>query len=784
MPTVFEQYAPYRPAVTADEQEMLDEGRMNQEELLADPTVKHWERGWIDAEGRLTPYPLQHIQVQIALDRADQQLRRWGTDPSLFPVDLDTTVRFPGVDPKGKACEVDMAFAQRRARLETALSSRPPEVRAYVGRQLKDLAQLDTPMRNAWDKMKIDCYDIRMTTLAAKMAVTEETSQWLLEDAQAMKEGRASIRRVDGMLNVLEYLSGLTDREPTQQERALMAELKAPVPPEVEGHRSDSLTAPKSIAVEFENFDHQVQQKFFCDPRNWGKGPRHMPEDMVNLDAALGAVSRYSKATADRAISPLFEAMENKTRGIISRGDLITVDGKTIREKMCEDYVAAGKDLREFPAFYKQNVREAANSYVSAALMAGKRVEAFVPDSQGRIPDEPTQITKAGYEPSPLKKVTLNAWQRHFAKYGYYKEKVARADEYRRVTEARERVRATNLSAQLYMDSGIHPHIKERFFGSWMRENGPLPIKVPDGFSATRSGLTTFAVCRLAAQGHSIEAIHDPAQLRAEKQAAGKEVLERLLAGDTNWAAETLLKGQERLLADIDRLTANMDFSDDRQILNSANRPLFFAASTAFDASQEESRCREEVQAAAERLYPGREKEEYGRIATGVNTTAAFFSDASGALHQISQLSAGMVHRSEASLSINRILSYEASKQVFARKRAAAPEMPVSRYLDLVNMAEGTSYGHVVKSRDKQTLVDMVERGGTAQQILGREALSGRLQARFRIKTDPTMEKIDFHLAPPTKQVAKEESRTRRVEETARKNAAKPAVKTEEGKVR
>ena len=80
-----------------------------------------------------------------------------------------------------------MAFAQRRARLKAALSSRPPEVRAYVERQLKDLTQLNTPMRQAWDKMKIDCYDIRMTTLAARMAVTEETSQWLLEDAQARK---------------------------------------------------------------------------------------------------------------------------------------------------------------------------------------------------------------------------------------------------------------------------------------------------------------------------------------------------------------------------------------------------------------------------------------------------------------------------------------------------------------------------------------------------------------------------------------------------------------------
>ena len=103
------------------------------------------------------------------------------------------------------------------------------------------------------------------------------------------------------------------------------------------------------------------------------------------------------------------------------------MDGETVREKMCEDYVAAGKDLKAFDSFYHQNVREATNSYVSAALMAGKRVEAFVPDSRGRIPKEPVQLTKTGYEPSPLKKVTLNAWQRHFAKRGFYREKVAQA---------------------------------------------------------------------------------------------------------------------------------------------------------------------------------------------------------------------------------------------------------------------------------------------------------------------------------------------------------------------
>ena len=783
MPTVFEQYAPYRPAVTAQEQAVLDAARRDQETILADPRVKRWERGWIDGDGKQVPYPLQQSQIRIALNRASEQLQGWSGEQTTFPDEPDIVERFPGIDPLGKSCEVDMAFAQRQARLQAALSSRPPEIQAYVGQRLRDMRSLRTPSGRAWDGMLNDCTVIRLTTRAAKAAVTEETSRWLLEDARAMKEGRASIKRVDGMLNVLEYLSGLTDREPTPQERELMQNLQVPLTAEVEAHRSDPLTAPRSIAVEFENFDHQVQQKFFSDPRNWNKHFQDVPEDMANPEAAAAAVSRYSRATADRAISPLFDAAEKRTGEIISRGDLITVDGKTVREKMYEDYVASGENPLTFPRFYQENVKEAANSYVSAALMAGKRVEAFVPDSQGRIPDEPTQITKAGYEPSPLKKVTLNAWQRHFAKYGYYKEKVARADEYRRVMEARERVKCTNLSAQLTMDLGSKDYVKEQFYGDWIRENGPLPREVPGNFSVTRTALTTLAVCHLAAQGRDIEAIHDPNQLRAEKQAAGKEVLERLLAGDAAWAGETLLRGQLKLVEDMDRLTANMDLSDDRQILTSANRPLFFAAGNAFDAFQEEGHCRPEFIAAAERLYPGRGAEVRERLVDQINSVSAFFGAAKAANQGVSALSSGLAAPSQAGAHINNLMNYEAAKQLFAQKRSADPARPMSRCYTMQETMGFQSFC-AVASKDKDTMADMAKQGGTAQRALGREALSGRLQARFRIKTNPTLQDIDFKLAPPTKQAVKEEIHAKRIEEAAQRNNARPAVKTGGGRTR
>ena len=49
----------------------------------------------------------------------------------------------------------------------------------------------------------------------------------------------------------------------------------------------------------------------------------------------------------------------------------------------------------------------------------------------------------------PLKKVTLNAWERYFAKHGHYKAKAAKAAEYQRVMEGREQMRSNCLSGTL-----------------------------------------------------------------------------------------------------------------------------------------------------------------------------------------------------------------------------------------------------------------------------------------------------------------------------------------------
>lgn len=164
-------------------------------------------------------------------------------------------------------------------------------------------------------------------------------------------------------------------------------------------------------------------------------------DSVVDIDAYASAIPPYAVATAGRVIEPAFREAERVTEGRLDRGELIIIDGKTVKEKMLEDYTKAQGDMDKFNEFYQKNLRQATSEYTAAALLAGKRVEAFMPDAKGRLPDEPTQIVRTGYEPSALKPEKFNLWQRHFAKRGYYKEKVARQAEYERMMAARERVK-------------------------------------------------------------------------------------------------------------------------------------------------------------------------------------------------------------------------------------------------------------------------------------------------------------------------------------------------------
>lgn len=756
MSGIYEQYAKFRPELTAEEEAILK--RSEQQELSE-----------------------EHEQIIFAKRRARVQLSSWVDSGYVYPDDPEITEKFPGIDPRGNACEVDMDFANRIARLKAAVPSRPLVTQSYVGQRLRELEDLQSDIYLYWQEMEFECKDIQLSERAAKLAVTQESSDWFLEQAESIARESGGIRHINMYLNVLEYAAGLTDREPTLRERGFLKQLNAPLEDIAERRRYDSLIQPLKVEVEFTNFDNQVQQKFFSNPLAWGKTPEDTPDDVARPEAVEKPISRYAAATADRAVDPLFDHAEKITQGNISRGDLITVDGKTVKEIMIERFKGT-KGGESFEKWYGDNVRRMTNDLVSAGLMAGKRVEAFVPDKNGRISKEPAQVVKTGYAPSPLKKVTLNAWERHFAKHGFYKEKAARAVEYQNVMAARERVQLKNLEAQLQMDGLSSQRVKDMFFGEWQKETGePLPGNVPGNYTVQRSALCTFAVCGLAAKGYSIEEIMNPDLLQEEKAAMGREVIENLtregneseIQERKQWEAETLYNGRKSLNAQLDRICENFDLTDTGKLFSEEARSLFALQGALFDLSQEEDRVdRQRYEALAKADVPDRNpKETVQQLFDHTDSLCSYLNCARGALAGRCIMAGTEMNSGQG---IDQALSemgrFEYARRLYAEEKAknpgAQPYVGV-KAADFQLVHSDLSMSAGFNDTVRKIATDPVL-GASVRQAAARGDIFRRMSMQYDSRHE-----LSFEISAPSKETAKKEERSQKLEEAVRKNQEK-----------
>jgi len=686
MPNFYEKYERFHMSYTEEEQQELESAKETEARLLQDPDVQYWEedgrRGQIDEDKHKLPLPVIHMEIQIAKLKANDQLIQWDTTGAVYPDDPEITDKIPGVDPKGTRCDVDMEFKGRLERLTSALPTRPLGIQSYVGRLLRDRNDVKSPIFAIWDEMSNDCMGIRVNERAAKLTPSREASQWLEHEVESAKKNLASIQRVNGFLNVMEYLSGLTDREPTAQERRLMENLGAEVDPLTERARTMALLPPEEVSVDFPDFDNTIQQKFFSNPLAWEKGPKDTPADVASVEAIAEPLHKYATAAADRTISPLFDQAEKSSYGHVSRGDLITVDGKTIQEMMRErfDLMNPTASQGEYRKWYQENQKRMTNELVSAGLMAGKRVEAFIPDKSGRIPKEPTQITKKGYEPSPLKKVTLNAWERHFAKHGFYKEKSAKAAEYQRVMEARERVQRKNAEALCSTKSINGRAMKEVYFGDWKKEHGELPEKDFSRFEGdvhltlSRSAYTSLSVCSMLRKGYCLEDIFDNGKLLDVKSQVGRETVDKVAAGEKEWEMETLNEGFAAMNRELNRLGSEIDFSDNKQLFSEKCATFVAASVCAGDIGQEwghfvdHEAYKDYMDSLGEKMAPGR---------NGREVLDGIYMESRGANHFATKVQAAMSAMNAEHLDrlgLADLAVWEYMKDYSAKQKAAHPD--------------------------------------------------------------------------------------------------------------
>ncbi|MBR7146383.1 MAG: hypothetical protein IKD11_01515, partial [Oscillospiraceae bacterium] len=347
------------------------------------------------------------------------------------PDDATLISRYPAADPKGKMSELDMAIDDRLARIRAKLQV----CHGDIGEYLRDKMDVMTPELAEYSKRERQC--VRMARLAPTKELHDYAAQLYESNKRTHKE---QIEAVDTALQRMEYIVGLTDKEPpgmTDAERS-MREL----PPHVGPH----------IGIPFADLVHQQQVKTLCDASYIHSFPATLPEDLDPAQPEENAkmAANYVRSTVDQTLSPIFEEAERNTNGAVNRGDLIVIDGRTVREIMEERYRELELPKQDFEAYYQKNVKSAAKDLVGAALASDQRVEMFVPDKNGFISTEPTSVSRTGFKPDPVRQPeAFGSVKRFFMKFGFFKEEAAKAkaqqEEYDRTMQARARVQAKQL---------------------------------------------------------------------------------------------------------------------------------------------------------------------------------------------------------------------------------------------------------------------------------------------------------------------------------------------------
>lgn len=521
---------------------------------------------------------------------------------------------FPGVDPKGNFSQKDMAFTQRMDRLRTASQLCPPEHRAVLADLL---ARIDKPkaedsLGSLYTDMKKDCKLLRDSHLAARLC-TDPTVAGMIEDTADLEFGHSqNVLRFGAMLTAMEKVAGLDPEPLTDDDRELMDYHlmgKHPRLPQTAPTGKDvPHSLPASLDIPFPDFRNVVQQIAYAHPLNWDKTQAEMPKEPVDNPHLDTVISRYVVGTVKKTLDTVYGRLEQeKPNGYApeyaNRANMTIIDGMTVEEHMRREYKqlqSQGLVQGGFASWYDANMSTKAHELVAAALVQGKQVEVFVPDADGKLPERPMKLTRSGFQIAK-ENYALNGFQRFLNKFGFFKEKAAKAQA---MEDARERVRARYLTHQITKLSPYAPYVTDPFFGAWSRENGDIQVdQAPNrdpSFRTQRSGHTTACVCLLAAQGHSLKDILDPNKLQAEKADAGRLYMQKATeVGDTpdqtqqlreqdrRWLGSVYARGAQAMVYQADALIQSVDLRDPQQLDQVA--PMLGSIATMFKDIEQES---------------------------------------------------------------------------------------------------------------------------------------------------------------------------------------------------
>lgn len=347
-----------------------------------------------------------------------------------------------------------------------------------------------------------------------------------------------------------------------------------------------------------------------------------MPRKGKTVDQNL--LEQQMRQYADQTVAPLLNSAFNVTEvsgsgRMAERGDHIIIDGRTARELLVEEFSKThdpsdGRFSIDFQNFYFREGKTLINQRVASALMTGKQVDVFVPDPKtGRIQKEPSRLTKTGYEPSPLRKpAEMSRWQKFWSKIGFYKDKVAEQENYRRQAAARERVQFYNKATRINsvtLFSEIDA-IGDAWGKAYPERKGidiaNLPASDDGRYRLSRQGMPCYVNAVLARKrdengkplytNEQLFDMTDPKMQKARGEAA-EEIYQHNLKNDTDWLITLQHDSKTSLKERLDEQGRKLDFSKPDVTDQKGYREYLQLSNTAFEMSQEISETAKELNA-------------------------------------------------------------------------------------------------------------------------------------------------------------------------------------------
>lgn len=552
--------------------------------------------------------PSVGAHLLIAKSRVEEQFDNLDKNGA-YPEGLNDIVGFEGIDPVGHFTRKHLECTQRIQNLKQFAATASPAVRAAIQSCLDQFEINDTKASEQYNNFTSECYTRRHQARIAKVVQSEIAYEVYANDAENDNVGHA--KDMDDTLKGLEYIAGLSTVPLNEIQTKRMETHFSLSPTEIDllhAQRFDRAPHDRTISIPFSNFDHILTQQYLAHPSNWGKSPKDVPNDWKNAEVAEEYLKSYASNCVANTINSMYSGVESlypstyeNTR--VDRAKLITVDGKTVDQVMKERYAELSNPPTEQEQWMKENMVKMTAEIVSSALMAGKRVEAFLTGDDGKIKGNPIALQKTGYEPTPLKPVTFSRWEKFCIPFGGYKQKIAdqaeylkkveeRYEEEQRVIAAREVVMAQNKEAsdllvveydqfkagkgveivkveavlaekekisiendldrlKYYQDKSeryseincSNNDVRLTFMSSYKELDPELKaVHVSGVLGYGRGNLTSSCCCALMATGnYSIDDVMDPTKLLSEKAEFGKQYL--TLSASTD--PDELEKGKE-----------------------------------------------------------------------------------------------------------------------------------------------------------------------------------------------------------------------------------------------